>query len=220
MSKEDKPKKERKKKDKSEQIETKNNSQSAQIVVEQEQASTEKIETDQTAKENPKMGRPSAYSKQLIEDICEQIATTSKGLHKICRTNQNFPSVTTLMRWLSDTENKEFDYFRELYARAKEIQAELFVEECIDIADDNREDNIPIYDSEGNLLRNIENREWVNRSRVMVDTRKWLAGKLKPKKYGDKLDITSKGEKLEAPTPVVMTKEDIKRIAKELDDEF
>jgi hypothetical protein len=34
------------------------------------------------------------------------------------------------------------------------------------------------------------------RDRLRVDARKWLLSKMLPKKYGDKLDVTSDGEKM------------------------
>ena len=43
------------------------------------------------------------------------------------------------------------------------------------------------------------NSEYVQRSRIRIDTRKWIASKLKPKKYGDKVDVTTDGEKINTP---------------------
>lgn len=38
------------------------------------------------------------------------------------------------------------------------------------------------------------NGDAVQRSKLRVDARKWVAAKLKPKKYGDKIDVTSGNE--------------------------
>jgi hypothetical protein len=77
------------------------------------------------------------------------------------------------------------------YTRAKEEQADLMCEEMLEIADDGTNDTM-ITD-----FGLKENKEWTNRSRLRVETRKWLASKLKPKKYGEKLDVTSGNEKLQ-----------------------
>ena len=40
------------------------------------------------------------------------------------------------------------------------------------------------------------NHDVIQRDRLRVDARKWMLGKMQPKKYGDKLDVTSDGEKI------------------------
>lgn len=89
------------------------------------------------------------------------------------------PCTTTVFVWLS--KNAEF---AEQYARAKTESADAFAEDMLDIADDS-EDDITI-DEDGVPRVNHEN---IQRARLRVDTRKWLASKLKPKKYGDKVAV-------------------------------
>jgi hypothetical protein len=89
-------------------------------------------------------------------------------------------------------ENK--DDFCTRYARAKEEQADFMIEEMIDIADDGSNDLMTI--TKGDIEYEQENKEVTNRSKLRIDTRKWIASKLKPKKYGDKLDLMSDGKKL------------------------
>jgi len=61
----------------------------------------------------------------------------------------------------------------------------------LDIADDGRNDWMERHGKEdAGWQANGEN---IQRSRVRIDTRKWLASKLKPKKYGDKVDLTHGG---------------------------
>lgn len=137
--------------------------------------------------EKAKAGRPTKYTEELGIEICEKIATSSKGLHRLCKENDSFPSVPTIMRWLLDGKHQSFC---NQYTRAREEQAEFMAEEMLDIADDSSRDTI--HTEEGDY----QNVEFINRSRLRVDTRKWLASKLKPKKYGDKVDITSDGQRL------------------------
>lgn len=67
-------------------------------------------------------------------------------------------------------------------------------EDILDIADDGSNDLMTIQ--KGSVTYEVENKEVTNRSRLRVDTRKWLMSKMKPKKYGEKMDVTSDGEAL------------------------
>lgn len=128
------------------------------------------------------------YTEELADKICDEIASSSRGLAFICAKLNVSPS--TVFKWLS--EHKDF---AERYARAREAQADYMADEILEIADDDAHDTIRTEKGD------IENKEWVNRSRLKVEARKWVASKLKPKKYGDKLDLTSGGDKL---APVII----------------
>ena len=125
-------------------------------------------------------GRPNIYTEELAISICKEIASTSKSLRTICK-QEGMPCVATVLTWLRDDKNG----FLAQYTRAKEEQADLLVEEMIDISDDGSNDYMTI--TKGNETYEVENKELTNRSKLRVETRKWIASKLKPKKYGDKL---------------------------------
>lgn len=125
-------------------------------------------------------GRPSSYDQLIADEICSQIASTSKSLKTICE-SEGMPSVSAVYAWLRVNEN-----FQKQYARAKDDQADFMVEEMMEIADDGRNDLMTI--TRGDESYEVENKEVVNRSRLRVDTRKWIASKLKPKKYGEKVE--------------------------------
>jgi len=145
-----------------------------------------KISTNrETAKKSP--GRPSNYSQKVAQEICKRLGN-GESLRRIC-TSPGMPSKTSVMRWLD--VNLEF---REQYARAREMQAEHWAEEILEIADDSRNDFI---EKDGRPALNAEN---INRSRLRVDTRKWLMSKLLPKKFGDKITTAVVGDP-ENPTP-------------------
>lgn len=135
--------------------------------------------------EQNKRGRPSLYSEELVDRICEKIATSNKGLHSIIAENEDFPSFGTVFSWLGQADKK---YFLDKYTHARELQAEFMADEMIKIADDSSNDTVETEFGEK------ENKEWTNRSRLRVETRKWIASKLKPKVYGDKIDITTKDQ--------------------------
>lgn len=91
------------------------------------------------------------------------------------------PSTQAVLRWLADHED-----FRTQYARAREAQADALAEEILDISDDR--DNDYITNDDG---KEVLNSEHVQRSRLRVDARKWYASKVAPKKYGDKVELSS-----------------------------
>ena len=131
----------------------------------------------------PKKGRPSLYTDKLAAKICRRLAA-GESLRAICRDNA-MPSISTVMGWLFDGNH---DKFSEQYARAREAQAEIRADEIVDIADDDTNDFAA--DKDGKLVANSEH---IQRSRLRVDARKWIAAKLLPKRYGDKIQHTGDG---------------------------
>lgn len=109
-----------------------------------------------------------------IEAVCERIAD--------CETLQSIAdsaevSKGTLITWLAG--------FPDHYARAREAQAEKLVEDILAIAD------TPMVGvkTKTNEKGEVETTEadMIEHRRLQVDARKWLAGKMAPKKYGDKV---------------------------------
>jgi hypothetical protein len=132
------------------------------------------------------LGRPSKFTQELADKICDKVATSSSGLRKICEENEI--DYSTVKRWLIDNTD-----FCAQYARAKEEQAEHLADEIIAIADDGSNDTKIIKDKQGNDIE-VEDTEWTSRSKLKVEARKWIASKLKPKKYGDKVQTELSGE--------------------------
>jgi hypothetical protein len=89
--------------------------------------------------------------------------------------------------------------FGERYARAKEIAAHMLAEEIAEIADDGSRDYTVTEDG-----REIPDHDHINRSKLRVDSRKWLLSKLLPKKYGDKVDLNLGGQGKENPQRMVI----------------
>lgn len=129
------------------------------------------------------MARPSKYSDELATGICARIAA-GEPLTRICR-DEEMPDVATVYRWIAGD-----DKFREMYARAREDQADTLADEIIAIADDGINDTY--VDSESGMERT--NYDVIARSKLRVDARKWIAAKLKPKKYGDKVQQEITGQ--------------------------
>lgn len=146
------------------------------------------------------MGIPSLYSLDLAIKICDAISESQMGLKRLCLENDWMPSSSTIKKWIrEDTKENDSDKegFSTLYARAKEEQADSLVEEMLDIADDTTKDTLAgEFGEHGNAVA-------VARARLQVDTRKFIAAKLKPKKYGDKLDLTTDGKEITSSVPVI-----------------
>lgn len=104
-----------------------------------------------------KRGRPSTYTQETADEICDHIANGG-SLRAYCM-QPDTPCQSAVYRWLQQHPD-----FAQNYARAREDQAETHADEIIHIAD--TEDD-------------------VNRARLKIDARKWIAAKLKPRKYGD-----------------------------------
>ena len=134
-------------------------------------------------KKTPKKnGRPSKYTDKLADKICQMIAL-GQSVRSICA-KKDMISMQTFFRWL-----RENDKFREQYARACEERSYMHAEDIIEIADNATNDYMEKLEGDDYIF----NSENVQRSRLRIDTRKWLMSKLNPKVYGDKLDMTTNG---------------------------
>lgn len=123
------------------------------------------------------MARPTKYNAKLSETICTRIME-GQGVREIGR-DDNMPDASTIFVWLAKHQE-----FQELYTRAKEVQADAFEEELLEIADDSSNDYMKRQNADGTAHDLVDN-EHINRSRLRIETRKWVMSKLKPRKYGD-----------------------------------
>lgn len=140
-----------------------------------------------------KKGRPTTYTQSLADEMCEYIAS-GYSMRKVCEMDK-MPAMSTFFKWL-----REHDEFSKQYARACEERTEAMAEDILDIADDGTNDTKLITGKNGDEYYVTDN-DVIQRSKLRVDTRKWLMAKMKPKKYGDKIDMTSDGKAL--PTPII-----------------
>ncbi len=104
-------------------------------------------------------GRPTKYSEKLAIEICERLIG-GDSLSAICR-EADMPAISSIYLWMQ--KHKEFS---EMYARAKQDQADTLADEILHIADTETDPN---------------------RARVRIDARKWIASKLKPRVYADRI---------------------------------
>lgn len=124
------------------------------------------------------------FNEEIAQEICAAISTSSFGIRKLCKQNKHWPSVSHIFSWLH-----LYPLFKEQYTRAKQNQIESFIDDVIDIADDASNDWME--NDNGTI---VANHDHINRARLRIDTRKWLASKLAPKIYGDKKEKEDNGE--------------------------
>lgn len=134
-------------------------------------------------------GRPALHTPELATAVCQELME-GKSLRAICALPQ-FPSIATVMRWLADDTGQ----FCAQYARAREVQAELYAEEVITLADTVLHAVKRKVTGKGKK-KSVEETfgDAVERSRLMVDARKWYASKLAPKRYGMAVGLGGEGE--------------------------
>ena len=151
------------------------------------------------------LGRPTLFSQNLADIICEKIAN-GMSLRKICA-DDNMPAVSVILRWLTEEDKKTF---KDQYAHAREEQAETLADSIVDIAD-----AIMPVGFDGKI-----DSAAVNQARLRVDARKWIAAKLKPKKYGDfnRIEHSGKDGKDLIPQTIIVTHEELEKARKSLKD--
>jgi hypothetical protein len=135
------------------------------------------------------MARPTIFNKKLGSNICKRIAE-GESLRTIVK-DEDMPSASSICRWLLDEDKKEF---WEQYEKARNVQAELMFDELLEIADDGTNDWVEKQYAD--KVVEVIDSEHIQRSRLRVDTRKWYLSKVLPKKFGDKIDLTSLGEQV------------------------
>lgn len=147
--------------------------------------------------------------KKITTKICLRIMNGER-LRNILK-EKEMPSNETFYNWLSEDEDKS-----KQYARACEIRADWVFDEMIEIADTTEEGEIITDKGEGRIETKTE--DMLGHRKLKVDTRKWMLARMNPKKYGDKLDLTSDNEKIQS-SNVSLTVKEIKGMSKELEDD-
>lgn len=123
-------------------------------------------------------GRPTDYTQELADTICERLSE-GESLRTVCKAD-DMPNKASVFRWIRT--HKEFC---DQYTRAKQESADALIDGMLDIADDANNDYMERLGKDGQTEGYQLNGEHVNRSRLRIETRKWLAIKLQPKKYGE-----------------------------------
>jgi len=139
----------------------------------------EKKLSTKVIKPGRKDGRPTKYTEELAQYVCDIVSSHSGGIPTLCKQFPIFPDESTIYLWRMKHEG-----FSRKYTLAKQAQAEIFAEEIIELSDSAK--HCTYADKEGNLKVDQGS---VAAVKLQVDSRKWLASKLIPKIYGDQKQI-------------------------------
>lgn len=131
------------------------------------------------------MGRPSDYTPEIASEICGRLIE-GESLRAICR-DDGMPHAATVCRWLG-----EHEAFREQYARAREAQADILFDEILHIADTPQDGVKTKVLPDGTV--ESQHGDMIDHRRLQVDSRKWMLGKMQPRKYGDKQTLEHTGK--------------------------
>ena len=127
---------------------------------------------------------------KVIFEICSYISE-GKSVSNACIKAKLTKS--TYLRWISENDQYEIHH-----STAMQDRADSMFEDILKICD-STEDDI-IINEDGNP---IINHNVIQRDRLRIDARKWILAKMVPKKYGDKVDVTSGGKEIStAPTAI------------------
>lgn len=128
----------------------------------------------------PQRGRPSKYTPELADEICERL-TKGEPLAKICR-DPHMPDRSTVWDWQQGDQ-----YLSQRIAHAREEGFDSLAAECLDIADDKSRDTKFVRDGESE--REVCDTEFVQRAKLRIETRLKLLAKWDPKRYGERLAL-------------------------------
>lgn len=130
------------------------------------------------------MARPTDYTKELGDRICNEISDGT-SLRTVCLAD-DVPSKTTIFNWLRT--NSEF---LDQYARACDERVEAQHEDLLELGDEAVRLSQAVSEKVSNAV--------VSAVKLKADNLKWSMSKMKPKKYGDKVDHTTNGKDLPIP---------------------
>jgi hypothetical protein len=151
--------------------------------------------TSKKMKEPKKMGRPTKYSPELADEICDVIATSELGLMHLCNARSHWPDRANIFLWL-----RKYPGFRDKYIKAKEDQVEVSVEYMQELMNEPHK-----WVDEETGITKLDH----NMMRMKMDAIKWQASKLKPKKFGDAKEQEATSTEVD---------EDCKKRIKEMDE--
>ena len=142
-------------------------------------------------------GRPTDYTPELGALICDRLlepdgARAVTSLRRVCEA-ADVPGRSTVMHWLVRGERGEepFVGFLALYNVAREMQAELLAEEIAEIADTPQIGVVETdkFDKDGKPITEVRRADMIEHRKLRISTRQWNAEKLRPKKYGAKVEL-------------------------------
>jgi len=140
------------------------------------------------------MAKPTKYSQAVLDRICDELAQ-GRPLTQICRgmaEEGTELAPRTVRDWANEKTVDGEPTVRAAtvsaaIARAREAGEYALAEECLEIADDARNDWMQRNGGEDEAPGYMLNGEHVQRSKLRIETRLKLLAKFNPKRWGDKV---------------------------------
>lgn len=133
------------------------------------------------------MARLTEYNFEICLEICERVSMGEHVYTVVESDPKRYPTFPTWCRW-----KREHDELFKVYTRAIQDKAEMVVFEINQAMNDLRNGTIDAA-----------------QARVIIDTYKWMAAKFYPKMFGDKLDLTTDGEKINTVDPFLQIRQNV-----------
>ena len=168
-------------------------------------ATQETVKNDDEVGTVARRGACVRYSETVTAIIIGRMAE-GETLRQVCR-DPAMPSRGTVYRWLAENA-----HFRDQYRHARELLVEHWADEMVDISDDGTTDFVTKVGRNGTEYEAVD-QEHIQRSRLRVDTRKWLMSKLNPGEYGDKIEHEVSGTVTHTHTAQLGDREKMRRFA-------
>ena len=129
---------------------------------------------------------PVEYQPAMGVHICERLAGGEPITH-ICK-RPGFPDLSAIYQWVDASPEFAADL-----EQARRMYGATLVDQAIDIADDDSGDWREVVRKDG-TIETVFNHEHATRSKLRVDIRKWVAGKMDRNTYGDskQIDVNAK----------------------------
>lgn len=138
-------------------------------------------------------GRPIKWTQERKETamtfVLQQIADGKSVKSIFDKREIELPTRSMFHTWLIENSG-----FLDKYEKSMIMRSDIIFDEILEIADETANDEIDLGDG----IKAV-NHEAIQRARLKIDARKWILAKMVPKKYGDKVDVTSGGEKVNIP---------------------
>ena len=147
-----------------------------------------------------------AYDKSKTEELKDHIIDElikGRSLSNIIENDEGMPSYRTVFNWLNPNSDYHDNNFLHNYTFSTQVRSQKEFDQILAIAD--AAGNDIILDENGN---EVTNHHVINRDRIRIDARKGRLGKMQPKKYGDKLDLTTDGDKINTSQTIVIKHND------------
>lgn len=130
----------------------------------------------------PQVDWRSRWSDELAAEIIETVAVAPRSMEWLCENNPHWPCPATIRTWKNTRPE-----FRNAFEAARRELAHVLAFQSVEIADDGSGDARVIERKDGSTYV-VQDQEFAARSKLRTEVRRWLAGKLAPEIYGERID--------------------------------